>query len=240
MNRWHLLALAVAGLSFGGWVGCGQPVTPVNTGGSGDSTTPAAREAMPEDAGTPLPEGRWTITFPDIPKNMVSFISTAEERIAGTAMFAGDQGQVHGSITVDVAAGTASGGSFLVPVKGLRTGNELRDEHLRSADWLHEEAHANIVLRDITAERVTGKNTLWRLRGTMEIKGTAKPFETVANIRFYESFPMLGDNVVRAYAAFPIRIKEFGISNQAVGTPMVSDLWNVEIAVFGFATPATE
>lgn len=207
-----------------------------DTAGTSQTGTPAAPSGAPADEGTPLPGGNWTITFPDAPKNGFSFISRADERIVGSLAVGGTEAQL-GSAVVDVDAGTMTDGSFAISVDKMRTGNSTRDEHLRSPDWLNASQHPQIRLFDLSATRVEGTSTLWTLTGQIEVKGSAQPFETVANLRYYDNFPGFGDNAVRVFAAFPVNLKAHGLTNEMIGTPMVSEVWDVEVTAFGLLTP---
>ena len=78
-----------------------------------------------------------TLTF-DKKKSKVSFVSEAPaEKIVGVAT------GVEGKVELGEDFKTASG-SVSVPVKSMKTGNNTRDEHMRSAKWLNADANPNI------------------------------------------------------------------------------------------------
>jgi len=197
-------------------------------------------ESLPPDIGEPLPAGEHTIVFPDIPKNSLSFVSNAEEVIKGTVVYAGDAEEVHGSITVSATKGSASAGSLSFPIADLRTGNTTRDEHMRSEGWLNAGAYPNVKITGISAEKIEGTDTLWRLTGTFEMHGEGREITIPINVRHYDSFPNLPQNedgYVRVSGGFDVPLKEHGVNHQAVGSPAVAEVWEVDFTLWGVVNP---
>lgn len=135
-----LLALAIAAMGED----ARNPCNPCGEKSVGNPCNPCSKAApsTAEVALNPCHAKRGTVFFVSDPmsRNTVTFSSRAplEDIIGTTNSIAGylvfdpknpDKGMV---------------GSFSVPVASLDTGIPLRDEHLRSAQWLNEKAHPDI------------------------------------------------------------------------------------------------
>ena len=70
--------------------------------------------------------------------------------------------KVTGSVTVDPADITKTKGKFKVPVKSIRTGSDLRDEHLQGDGWL--DAKKNPFLHFEITEVMLGKKSSTELK----------------------------------------------------------------------------
>jgi polyisoprenoid-binding protein YceI len=93
----------------------------------------------------------------------------------------GQSNQVIGYSVVD-DEGELVSGEWWVPVQSLRTGIELRDEHLHGKDWLHAEENSYIKVRLTEVENWTdaGSNDAFQkgtadLVGEVEINGVTRP-----------------------------------------------------------------
>ncbi|MCA1733535.1 MAG: YceI family protein, partial [Acidobacteria bacterium] len=91
----------------------------------------------------------------------ITFASeTAFESILGTTQAIG------GRVVADLEKGTGSV-EIEIPVASLRTGIDMRDEHLRSPMWLDASAHPSIRFVSTSARRTDGDR--WRIRGTFTL-----------------------------------------------------------------------
>jgi len=135
----------------------------------------AVLSASPALADTPFTGKTGALTYAvDSGRSQFKFLSTAPmERIPGTA------DGISGEIKVADAANPGStSGRIVVPVAKMRTGNDMRDKHLQSAEWLNAAAHPNITF-DIESVRITkvdGAKASGTARGrfTVNGKGVAK------------------------------------------------------------------
>lgn len=122
--------------------------------------------------------------------------------------------EASGSVRVDPANLAATRGRIVVRVASLRTGIELRDEHLRSAEWLDAGAHPEMVF-EITG--VTGATSLpanqdvnVQIRGRLTLHGQTRDVTAEARVRWDGSS-------LRGRARFSIRLSDYGVSiNEAV------------------------
>lgn len=212
-----VLALAMLGL-------LSLPLVPV-------LSQPAAPDPVAAlEGGTAIPDGSYDIDFTNLGKSSVSFISDAEEQIIGTVVFGANQNQV-GKVSVDNAKGTGTA-NFTLQVADMRTGNNMRDEHMRSANWLDAEKFPTIQIKD--AKLTRKKPTVWELSGTFVFHGVEKPIAVLANVRYFENFPPGLKKVARVKGEFSVDITQHGINNATVGSPAMAKVWKVQFALFGF------
>lgn len=111
-----------------------------------------------------------------------TFVSDAPlETMTGTTA------KVTGTGTFDPADLSATKGTFKVPVVSMRTGNDLRDEHLQSDSWLDAKKNPHIVFEIVevsgaqslkakkdTKVKVKGKFTAHGITKIVEANGTVK------------------------------------------------------------------
>lgn len=122
--------------------------------------------------------------------------------------------EASGSIRVDPANLAATRGRVVVRVASLRTGIELRDEHLVSPEWLDVASHPEMVF-EITG--VTGATALTanqdvnvQLRGRLTLHGQTRDVTAEARVRW-------DGTGLRGRARFSIRLSDFGVRiNEAV------------------------
>ena len=102
--------------------------------------------------------GEQTFNFEDkYGRNQASFFSTTPlEDITGIS------NAVKGKITFDVADINTLKGSVSIPVATIKTGIDLRDEHLRSDNWLDATSYPEItfVIKKVGDVKVSVDNKL--------------------------------------------------------------------------------
>lgn len=192
----------------------------------------AADDAAALEGGKALPDGAWKITFPWMAKQSISLVSEADvERMAGVVSFAGKDVEALGTVTLDGKGGAT--GSFKVPVKEVTTGIAGRDEHMRGAKWLDAEKFPDITYTITKAEKV--KPTVYRITGTWKMHGVEKEIVTLANVRFIEKMDHVPapKGIARLKSKFTLSLKAFGLTDPSIGSPAVSDAWDVEMVVLG-------
>ena len=80
-----------------------------------------------------------------------------------------------GVIDFDPARPEAGGIELRIPAASVSTGDQKRDGHLRSADFLDAEKYPEITFKSTTIER-KGNND-WLARGNLTIRDVTKPVE---------------------------------------------------------------
>ncbi len=117
-----------------------------------------------------------------IRKNTMEWLSEAPmENIKGSAP------GVTGTFTVDPADLTKTTGKITVPVKGMKTGNPIRDGHLQGAEWLDSKKYPNVTfeIRKVSACRVDakkGNKAKCKVAGTFTCHGVGKAVTTDVEI----------------------------------------------------------
>src|SRR3990172_725435 len=152
-------------------------------------------------------------------RNTVTFKSEAPlEDIIGTT------NQISGHIAFDPQHPEKSGhGEFTVPVTSLNTGIPLRDEHLRSADWLDAGAQANIKLEIKEAKnfkQVKTGNGSTTYEATLvtdfTLRGKTQRLEIPARITYMKENEMtktkLPGDLLAARASFEVNLSDYGVT----------------------------
>ncbi len=119
-----------------------------------------------------------------------------------------------------------------VPVDTLRTGNDTRDEHMRSAGWLDAAKFKTIEFESTKATKKDDKH--WTVEGDFTMHGVKKsitvevtlreiPLELIQKAHWGET-PGLG-----FATTFKVKLSEFGIKIPEVAVAKVNDEWKIAI-----------
>lgn len=146
----------------------------------------------------------------------IQFISDAPlETITGVS------NHVTGELTVDTANVGAARGTVRVRVASIRTGIDLRDEHLRSANWLDATRWPDATF-EITGVEGAGQlqpNQVanLRIRGRFSIHGVTRDIVANARVRFIPLTDEMRSNhiegdVIRAQASFRVQLTDYNVS----------------------------
>lgn len=139
----------------------------------------------------------------------------------------GRTSQASGTFRIDPSNLAATRGTITVPVASLRTGIDLRDEHLRGEDWLDAGSHPNATF-EITG--VTGASSLSAnedanvtVRGNFTIHGVTKPVTARTRVQWD------GGTRVRGRAQFTVKLDEHGVDIPSIVQAKVSNEITVRI-----------
>lgn len=134
-----------------------------------------------------------------------------------------------GVVAIDAAKGSGQV-RLSVPVASLRTGIEMRDEHLRSAHWLDAEKHPDIVFESTKASR-NGDGS-WSVEGTFTMHGQSKP----VTVRV-ETKEIPAEMVKKAFwgetaglkfrTTFSVKLSDYGVKVPDMAAAKVKDEWQV-------------
>ena len=156
----------------------------------------------------------------------ISFISEMDvEDILGTSNV------IKGS--VDLTKGSFK---FEVPVASLKTGIDMRDEHLRSEMWLDAKNNPNLVFEGTKIDDLGGGK--YKVTGKFYARGQAKDISIVLNAKKISADKAskvgLGDNgAVRVRGEFTLKLSDFGIKVPGMAAAKVNDEWTVRVSLFG-------
>jgi polyisoprenoid-binding protein YceI len=168
-------------------------------------------------------------------RTTVTFTSEAEiETIHGVSH------SMSGSLAVSEDGNRASG-TLRVPVAAMRTGIDLRDEHLRSDQWLDAARHPSVTLELVSA-RLAKDGRTWEYDARLTVKGTTRDLAGSAQVTVVPEAlnAQLGPGRwVRVRTGFDVPIRKFGIEIPESVVAKVSEVWKVRIDVYGTTAAPT-
>ncbi len=143
----------------------------------------------------------------------------------------GSTNQINGTVSGDLQKGTGAI-SVEVPVSTLKTGIDMRDEHLRSPMWLDAAKYPKITFASTSARRLRG-NT-WEVRGTFSLHGVTRDIVVNAEVRPVPESAAKAAGLeegewVRLSVPFTIKLSDFGVMIPPMAAAKVNDLWTVKL-----------
>lgn len=127
----------------------------------------------------------------------------------------GSFGDFGGEVEADETDLTAANIAFNIKVASINTGNEDRDNHLRSADFFDAETYPEI---KFVANNITKKDDEYEIAGDITIKDVTKPIVFEAEYGGKGTNPW-GQEVVAFSAETKLNREDFGLTwNQALET----------------------
>lgn len=130
---------------------------------------------------------------------------------------------------------TAANIAFTIKVASINTGNEDRDNHLRSADFFDVEQYPEI---KFIANNITKKDDDYEIAGDITIKDVTKPIVFEAEYGGKGTNPW-GQEVVAFSAETKLNREDFGLTwNQALETGGVLVGKDIKITIDLEANPA--
>lgn len=100
-------------------------------------------------------------------------------------------------------------GRLTIRATSLHTGLDMRDKHLRSADFFDVENHPDIVA-EVSGAQAAGADST-RLRVTLTVRGTQRPVELPVTVQ------ILDDGAVQVSGGCAVDRREFGVSGNLLG-----------------------
>ena len=175
--------------------------------------------------------GEKTFNFDDkYGRNQTTFFSTTPlEDITGIS------NATKGKVTFNVADVKTLKGSISIPVASIKTGIDLRDEHLRSDNWLDAESFPEItfVIKKVGDIKVASDNKIEaKVTGDFTAHGVTK--EVVANVTMTyldeseQTKQRAPGDLLGVQASFNIVLSDFDVENMVVGQKVSED---IEISV---------
>ncbi len=168
-------------------------------------------------------------TFRATTGSRIQFVSDAPlERITGTST------SVSGEVNVNPADLSSATGTIRVPVSSIRTGDDLRDDHLRSDSWLdaagHPDATFEITSVDGASALTPGEVVRLTLHGRFSIHGHTRDITATAQVRY---IPAADGNpeLIRAQVRFTVSLPDFGVSVNPLVRLKVSDTISVNVTI---------
>ena len=175
--------------------------------------------------------GEQTFNFADKNgRNQTSFFSTTPlEDITGLG------NGISGSVTFSVNDLKTLKGKISVSVASVKTGIDLRDEHMRSAGWLNAESFPEIsfeIKKVSDIKSVEGNKLTAKVTGNFTLHGVTKEVVANATLTYLDESETTkmrapGD-LLGVQAKFNVKLSDYGVNNKVVGQK-VSE--NIEVSV---------
>jgi polyisoprenoid-binding protein YceI len=164
-------------------------------------------------------------------RNQATFFSLAPlEDFTGTA------NGISGTASFDIKnfAKTLKG-KIRVKVASINTGIELRNHHLRSADWLDEPKYPEIVfeIKSVSDVKQIADNKLeFKITGNITLHGITKEVSSSAEATYLDESEQTRNrapgDLLGVHAKFYIHLSDFNINNDVVGSKVAD---NIEVRV---------
>lgn len=175
--------------------------------------------------------GEQTFNFADRGgRNQASFFSTTPlEDIRGLS------NDVKGTVTFNVNDIKSLKGMISVSTASIKTGIDLRDEHLRSADWLDADKYPEITftIKSVKeVKQITDNQLQIKVVGDFTLKGITKEITADATLTYLDESEQTkmrapGD-LLGVKATFNVKLSDFGVKNKIVGQKVAE---NIEVSV---------
>jgi polyisoprenoid-binding protein YceI len=175
--------------------------------------------------------GEQTFSFNDkAGRNQATFFSTTPiEDINGLS------NDIKGSVTFNVGDLSTLAGTISISTASIKTGIELRDGHLRSADWLDADGYPEITftIKSVSIVKAVEDNKLTaKVTGDFTAHGVTKEVTADATMTYLDESEKTkmrapGD-LLGVQATFNITLSDFDVEHMVLGQ-RVSD--NIEVGV---------
>jgi len=182
--------------------------------------------------------GEQTFSFYDkAGRNQAMFFSsTPLEDVTGLS------NDVKGSVTFDVSDVSTMSGSISITTASLKTGIELRDEHLQSKNWLDAESYPEItfVIKNVSNVKSVEDNKLEaKVIGDFTTHGVTKEVIAEVTMTYLDESEQTkkrapGD-LLGVEAKFSIVLSDYEVENMVLGQK-VSDSIDITVTMVGTNT----
>lgn len=179
--------------------------------------------------------GEQTFNFADRGgRNQATFFSTTPlEDINGLT------NDVKGTVTFNVGDINSLKGTIKVSVASIKTGINLRDEHLQSEDWLNAGAYPEVTftIKSVSDVKTLEDNKLQaKIKGDFAMHGITKEVSAEATLTLLDESEQTkmrapGD-LLGVQAKFQIKISDFGVQNKLIGQK-VAEVVEVGVNIVG-------
>ena len=179
--------------------------------------------------------GEQTFNFLDkAGRNQTTFFSTTPlEDITGLS------GDVKGNVTFNVNDVKTLKGKITVSVASIKTGIDLRDEHMRSAGWLDAETYPEISfeIKKVSDVKSLADNKLTvKITGIYTMHGVTKDVTADATLTYLDESEQTkmraAGDLLGVQAKFNVKLSDYGVNNKVVGQK-VSESVEVSVNIVG-------
>jgi polyisoprenoid-binding protein YceI len=152
-----------------------------------------------------------------------------------------------GNLSVDLANPSRGlTGSVSITTASLRTGNDTRDEHLRSSNWFDAEHNPNITFQlvstSLTAPLSPGRAVSGRVAGRLTLHGVTRDVTVPVTVRLVPLTPAEADmaqfgvnsDMLRVQSEFSVNLSDYNVSIFPPLRLKVSNTIRLRVAVTAF------
>ncbi len=176
--------------------------------------------------------GSQAFSFKDkMGRNQATFFSTTPlEDITGMST------DVWGNVSFDVQdIKNTLRGEVKISTASLKSGIDLRDEHIRSTDWLNAEEYPEITynIKEVkNVKEIDGSNIKVLVIGEFTVHGVTKEVKSEVELTCLEESEFtkmrLPGDLLGVRAKFNIKLSDFGVQHMALGKRVADE---IEISV---------
>ena len=181
-------------------------------------------------------KGEQTFSFKDkMGRNQATFFSTTPlEDITGMST------DVWGTVSLDIEdVENTLKGEILISTASLKSGIDLRDEHISSADWLDAERFPTISfkIKEVTGiEKIEDNKLKAKVLGEFTLHGVTKEVESEVTLVYLEENEMtkmrLPGDLLGVRARININLSDYGIQHMVLDQK-VSDEIKINVNIVG-------
>jgi len=181
-------------------------------------------------------KGEQTFSFKDkMGRNQATFFSTTPlEDITGMST------DVWGTVSFDIEdVENTLKGEILISTASLRSGIDLRDEHIRGADWLDAEKFPTISfkIKEVAGiEKIEDNKLKVKVLGEFTLHGVTKEVESEVTLVYLKENEMtkmrLPGDLLGVRATININLSNYGVQHMALGKK-VSDEIEINVNIVG-------
>lgn len=171
--------------------------------------------------------GEKTFNFEDKKgRNQASFFSTTPlEDITGVS------NAVKGKITFNVADIKTLKGSISIPVSSLKTGIELRDEHMKSKNWMDAENYPDVtfLIKNVSDVKIEADNKMQiKATGDFTAHGVTKEIVVPVTLIYLDESEQTSQrapgDLLGVQTTFKIVLSDYDVENMIVGQKVADDI----------------
>lgn len=172
-----------------------------------------------------------TFSVGDQPQRM----SAKFESVTEYETFLGTTNKITGTISYDPSKKTGSG-KLVIDASSIKTGVDLRDEHMRSANWLDTAQFPTI---EFETTQVSPKgNDKFAVTGNLKLHGVTKKVATTVEFKYLPASSATKANgfkgdVVRLTTNFDLKLSDYGIKVPSQLTGKVANQVSISVKAFG-------
>lgn len=181
-------------------------------------------------------KGVQTFSFKDqVGRNQATFFSTTPlEDITGMSS------DIWGKVSFDIEdVKNTLKGEVSISTASLKSGIDLRDEHIRNADWLDAEQFPTISfnIKEVTKiEKIEDNKLKAKVLGEFNVRGVTKEVLSEVTLVYLEESELtktrMPGDLLGVKANFKINLADYGVKNMVVGKK-VSDEIEIDVNIVG-------